>query len=765
MGVFLTLCIVGLIFRMWYLQNHHGDEYNRFAAAQRARRDIHRNTEIFTPTRGGFVDRHMQPLTGTRQVFTVTLDVYALHTRYNRARSASQDTYFLDELFNAASVELNIPRWRLQDAMATDHYGRLAMVNARRRFVLASEVPADIAIPLADMFPEINIEEDSLRWFQDPFFAPQVIGFARGDARPWGLEGQYQAELEGVQGRAVWVQGETETVPVQDGFTIVTTLDSTIQRLAQEHVDRAFIQHPSQFVGMIVMDPRTGEILAMAQAPSFSLADPFNPDYFTCPTLIDIWDDLSGAEQTTEVMSLWRNYHTTRSSEPGSTFKPFVIAAAYEEGLIDRHSVFHCDGRRDIVDQRVWCHNTWGCGTLPLRRALYRSCNMAMVDINAGLGRDLFYQYRGYFGFGERTGIDLPAEEAVSSRYVMYPWAMLHSVEMATSSMGQGFNATTIQMINGYAALINGGNLMRPFLVSQIVDNQGNVVSQTEPTIVRRAISEETSDFIRNELRYVVSLNQGAGSERGTGWRSYITGHSIGGKTGTAQQGIRGGGEYILTFVSFMPVEDPQFLVLITIDRPEDNESPSAGYTVAPLARNFYADLIRTKNIPPSDGSVVQPEELTGAPMPDFSGQRLSSAVETVINMGRGGYHVVGGGRYISHHMPAPNQPMPYNSPVIFFMDTDTRVADLMVTVPNVVGLTAEVAEFVLGEMGLGTVVFTDRPQVTNDADLRPRTAMPETIDPYELANRPPLPYIVHQQFPPHGSEIEIGTQVKLRAR
>ncbi|MCL2387823.1 MAG: penicillin-binding transpeptidase domain-containing protein, partial [Defluviitaleaceae bacterium] len=341
----------------------------------------------------------------------------------------------------------------------------------------------------------------------------------------------------------------------------------------------------------------TGEILAMAQAPNFSTADPFNPDYFTCPQLVEVWDSLSESQRVERVMTLWRNYHTTRSSEPSATFKPFVIAAAFEEGYIDSHSVFYCEGRRYINDQSVWCHNIWGCGMLSLRRSLYRSCNMAMVYINEGLGRDLFYQYRGYFGFGAQTGIGLPNEADVSSRYVMYPWARLHAVEMANSAMGQGFQATTMQMINGYAALINGGNLMRPFIVSQVINDRNIVVHENLPHVTRRAIAGETSNFIRNEMRYVVAMQPSVGELSGTGWRSYIEGVSIGGKTGTALQGDRQSYNYTLTYIAFFPVEDPQFLVLLTLDNPMDTDNAIAGYIVAPIVREFLVDLIEMKNL------------------------------------------------------------------------------------------------------------------------------------------------------------------------
>ena len=767
MGFVFTACIVGLILQIWRLQVTYGDEYDRFVAIQEARRDIERVTEVFHPVRGGMVDRHQQPITGSEQVFYVILDVEALHNRHNRRQQINIDDNVRDYVIGRIADVLPIHRGELVDMFALDpETDELLLQRGRNHQILHRNVSAEIAIPLAEAIPEIRLQQSSNRWHHDPFFAPQVVGFMRGDSR-WGLEQFYRRELDGTPGRRIRVQGEVETIPVRDGYTIITTLDGAIQRLAQEYVDRTLIRHPANFVGMIVMNPFTGEILAMAQAPTFSVESPFNPNYFTCPNLQESWGYLTYGERETQVMSLWRNFHTTRSNEPGSTFKPFVIAAAIEEGKISPNNMFHCRRYINIADQTLWCWNDAGCGTLSLRVALARSCNMAMVDINDALGVDLFYRYRGDFGFGERTGIDLPAEEAVSSRYVMYPRHRLGPVEMGTSSMGQVFNATTIQLINGYAALINGGNLMRPFLVSQIVDSRGVPVRETQPTVVRRAISEETSDFIRTEMRYVVSMRPNVGDFTGTGWRAYIPGHSVGGKTSTAQQGIRGGGEYNPSFISFFPVENPQFLILMTIDRIEDENYRFASTTVAPIMREFMLDLIRLKNIQPFGETDEVIPELDGVPMPDFSGERVTAAVTNIVNMGMGGYQVVGGGTVISHHWPMAGNPMPETTPVFLFTDPATRLSERMVPVPNVVGLTAETANFVLQEIGLPVVVFREQRVAPppDDGNLQPHTGSPEQRAYGYMPATMPLPYVVHQQFPEPGSEIERGTQVIIRAR
>jgi stage V sporulation protein D (sporulation-specific penicillin-binding protein) len=388
-----------------------------------------------------------------------------------------------------------------------------------------------------------------------------------------------------------------------------------------------------------------------------------------------------------------------------------------------------------------------------------------MATINRDMGRDLFYQYRGYFGFGERTGIDLPGEESVSSPAVMYPYSRLHALEMATSAMGQGFNATTIQTITGYTALINGGDLMRPYLVSQIVDSRNTIVYENEPAVVRRVISPETSAIMRYELEQVVARRPGRADElAGSGFRAYIAGHTIGGKTGTAQQGARDAGNHNLSFVAFMPVNNPQYLVLMTIDHIEDSRR-YGGDTVTPIVREFFLDLIRLKGIRPTtnDDDNAIATELIGNPMPDFTGVRVSDAVRNILNRRTVGYQVVGGGTTVSHTWPAADQQFPTSNPVILYTDPDTRISERMVSVPNVTNLRAENAEFLLTEAGLIPILF----QETRTNNIIPDSVNDRTAQPEPATNSTPAPinYTVYQQYPTPGTEIEQGTQVMIRAR
>ena len=768
--IFLCACLMGLMFRIYYVQARHGDEYTRFSVMQEARRYISRANVEIAPIRGAILDRNLNPIVGSQPMFTVFLDVIELQRRHVRNRDPARD--ILEEVFDVIGETFNIPRRTLLDRFQLGPDGQL--LRPTHHFILATGVAPEVAFWIEGRFPEIHATQESVRFFYAPDFAPQVIGFQRGDA-VWGLERLFDRELAGDPGRNIWVQGEVEVIPVRDGYNIVTTLDPEIQALAQRYVNNTLIQHPAAFVGIIVMDPNTGEIFAMAQAPTFSLAYPMNPDYITNEWLVNNWDRIPNEELINAMMHLWRNYHITMSGEPGSIFKPIVMAAAIEEGLIDANSRFYCEGVRDIADQRVWCWNRWGHGEMDLREALAISCNLAMVDINQRMGANLFYRYRGYFGFGELTGIDLPGEWAVNEDAVMYRLYRLQEVEMATSSIGQGFNTTTLQSINGFAAVINGGNLMRPFLVSHILDANGNIVHETTPHVERRVISQQTSDFMRREMEYVLTFERAmpvGPPRRGTGVQAQVPGHAIGGKTGTAQQGERDG-DYArnsLTLILYTPIENPEFIALMIIDSIEEQgQHVSAGTFLGPIMRDFMRDLIRIRNMQPSDGpdaaNFWQAAQAPTGLMPDFSGQRLVDVIRNLNIVNRGGYHVVGRGGTILRTIPTAGQPMPQNSPIFFHMDPASVIEELMVSVPDVTELTLEMAEQFMNDVDLPVAVVRREAHGMGDGNFLPHTGGPTPAHEDEDDDAPPRVYIVYRQFPLPGTEVEIGTEVLLRVR
>jgi len=761
MGAFFTICIIVLLYRIWYWQAEHGDRLVRESVAQEALTQA-LAAPVIISERGQITDRNFMPLALSRPVYTVFVDVRVASARRNPFdRELQRTRNLIQETIDALHEAFDIPRSELEGIFAVDDSG--VLVNNTNFYVIQNHVPSEIAVPLGEnpRLPDIHARRDTLRWYTDPLFAPHIIGFNWGDSYH-GLENRYNTELSGVPGRIFRTFDNhgnpiIESEQVQHGLTLVTTIDSDIQRLAQQYVDDTARRIPSRNVGIIVQNPHTGEILAMAQCRVFSLEDPGNPAYFSDPRMRANWDDLDLEEQVYRRLNMWSNFHISHSFEPGSIFKPFVIAAALEEGVISRHETFYCAGHVNIMDRTIYCWYRRGHGSLNLSEALYRSCNIAMTDINNRLGQEAFYRYRGYFGFGERTGIDLPGEFDVSSPAVMYQFHQLGPVQMATSSIGQGFNNTTIQAINAFSSLINGGNLMQPFIVSQVVDAYGSVVSENLPTVVRRTVSEYWANWIRQDMQQTVS------AQHGTGRHSAIPGYAIGGKTGSAQQGARGSVNegLTLTYIAYTPVDNPEFIVLMVIDHVEDR-SLSSGTTVAPIVREFFEDLIQMRSMRPSYGPYAeeywQPMIAGGEIMPDYTGQRVTDVVRNMNNLNLD-FHIVGGGTVVSSHIPPAGRPMPQTAPVIIYTDPETRT-DYMVIVPDVEGLPVAQAEMILGESMLWAVLVTGT-RGASDGYYTPGTAQAVEREQGTSAERPS--YYIYRQFPPPGTEVEQGLQVRLR--
>ena len=400
----------------------------------------------------------------------------------------------------------------------------------------------------------------------DVSLACHLIGFIRGDSS-WGLERYYNDEMTGVSGRSfILYQGADQVTyqdyAAQDGSTIVTTLDYTIQQYAEEVVQETMAEWPAQNVAAMVMNPNTGEIYAMASANQFDLNNPDQPpELETDETFRETWEAMTDEEKSDYLSQMWRNFCISDTYEPGSVFKPLTVAAALEEGVITMNSTFTCNGVITVADTDINCHLRSGHGTLSVEEILAQSCNPGVIQIAQKLGKEKFYKYQKEFGFGELTGIDLPGEGG-NSTMLLHALSGIGPVELATMSFGQTFNCTSIQMMTAFAALINGGNLVKPYVVSQIVDSSGAVVKENHTEVVRKVISQETSDIMRTALKATV--------DHGTGVKIQIPGYSIGCKTGTSEQGTRDKKNWTLTHMAYFPAENPQYLVYTVIHIPED---------------------------------------------------------------------------------------------------------------------------------------------------------------------------------------------------
>ncbi|MCL2351624.1 MAG: penicillin-binding transpeptidase domain-containing protein, partial [Firmicutes bacterium] len=760
-GVLLTLCLAALAARIGYIKVAFGNEYERTAVIQ-AYNSGNSVEEVVTPNRGAILDRNMQPLAVSEIVYTVILDIRTL---------ATLDDADIAQTIGSLSDDLKMPLSDIDAVLAKNDDGTL--VNDTRYYQLARQVPAETANTIKNRKLKcVYLVDDTKRSYVYGTFAPQVIGFERGDPTAnWGLENSYNSDLSGIPGRIFRIYDQeggavTEDVPAIAGYTLVTTLDQDIQNICQSSADALGKQFQPQYASVSVMNPNTCEVLGMAQYPSFSDSAPSDPGFFTNDAFAKAWDKLPQDEQSADLYQAWVNYNLTRSFEPGSIFKPITVAAALEEGLISENSTFYCGGYKDILGVRIpcWIYNSTGGGhgEENLTRVLANSCNVGLMDIAQILGRDLFFKYRNDFGYGEKTGIDLPGEASVSDPSVMYPLSALNPVELATSSFGQGSNCTVIQAMTAFSAIINGGNLMKPYVVSQVLDSDGNVVRTNSPEVVRKPISKETSDIVRRMLGAVVRPN-------GTGYKAVIDGYSMGGKTGTAQQGVRAKGEYVVSFIAFLPVDDPQYLALVLIDRPAGNAEVQGSTSAGPMMRSVMQEIIKAKSIRPdvSAGDAGSGANSLGeAVVPDYTGMSLAETTKSLNGLGMD-YSVFGSGSVVNNQFPLAGEQAPAGSRILIYVSNPAGGESGLTAVPRVVGLSADEAVAKITESGLVPVPYYGNVSGGGSDTANPGEPVTSNAEPGDNAaggSSGPAG-VVYEQMPDTEAMIQQGTEVKLKIR
>ena len=760
----IGLSFVG-IFRVMSIKAQSGDEFEK----QAIENQINKVTDkVINANRGSILDRNNQPLAISSTVFNVALDIRIL------AELKIEET---QKILNTVSEILQIDINELNAYLAKDENGKLKSENDTHWKIIKKKVSYDIGKKLeAEKLTGVHLENDTQRNYPQNNTASQTIGFIMGDTS-WGLENIYNEELTGTPGRIYRTYENNSSVVTNDiepikGNDIVTTLDLTLQQYAEEVVENTYKsispEHTPENVSLILMNPKTGEILSMAQYPDFDLNNPNNISLLEDSTYKENFDKLTSEEQLEIKNSIWKNFAITDAFEPGSTFKAITVAAALEEGIISEDETFYCAGYKQVADYKIRCHKRDGHGTLTLTEALEKSCNMAMLDIAEKMGREKFYKYQRDFGFGYRTGIDLYGEVKADT-YVL-PVEKLNVTELATSAFGQTFTATPIQIITAFAATINGGNLMKPYLVSQIIDENGNVVEEKSPEIVRKVISEETSDFLR--VAMIETLEEG-----GTGYKANIAGYNIGGKTATAQQGNRSDNIYTLGFAAYLPAEDPEYLMLATIHKPKDYiEAPSGTVSPVPMVKEFFQKLIEYKAIPPSDENVLVEEENTLTDqviLKDYTNKDLKTVIKELNSSGLDFQIVGGGGDTVVKQIPLANTAIDKNGKVLLYVESQDDNKEL-VAVPDTKNLSVDEAIKLINDIGFEVSVLeqevTEREQEILDKNEQTTQNQEETqgeiIEKVEgNTNSDQSSKVVFEQIPEAGVFIEKGSIVKIKVK
>ncbi len=473
-------------------------------------------------------------------------------------------------------------------------------------------------------------------WFQEEYkrvypngsLAADVIGFARSDNEgQYGLEEYYNDVLNGTTGREYGYLNDDANLertikPAVDGNTIHSTIDANIQSIVEkylkqfndEHKDAVHPGNGAENVGCIIMEVNTGNVLAMASYPTYDLNDTRNTDALLGSRKIEMVTNANGYQVLTKTDTyftqedidaltddqlldnlnyLWKNYCISTTYEPGSTAKPFTVAAALESGAITGNEHYQCNGSLEVGGHTIKCHSyrSGGEGDVSVQDSIAWSCNVALMKIAATLGKEEFAKFQQTFNFGLKTNIDLAGEARTAS--LLFPVEQMGSADLATNSFGQNFNVTMIQMITGFCSLINGGYYYEPHMVDKITNANGATVENIEPRVLRQTISESTSAKIRQYCRATVMEE---GGDRRTGRTARPAGYAIGGKTGTAETIPRKNGEYVVSFMGYAPADDPQIAIYVVVDRANASPQDDAKFATG-IVRNVLTEVLPYLNI------------------------------------------------------------------------------------------------------------------------------------------------------------------------
>lgn len=573
----IILAFVFLIGWITVINATKGEKYTKVVLDQQQY-----NNHTIPFKRGDIIDRNGTKLVTSERVYNVIIDAEILTSKKK----------YMNPTLNALKKCFNLKKNTVRKQVKKNPNSRYLIVKTgvsyedAQKFTKISED--------TEKYPNVQgvwLEEDYERKYPYNTLASDVIGFTtNGDVGSNGIEASYNSSLNGTNGREYGYVDEnsgferTVKEPA-NGSTVVSTIDLQVQSIVEQHILAFNEEHKdeetegegSKSTGVIVMNPQNGEILAEASYPNYDLNNPRDlTRYYSKDTI----KSMSSDEKLEKLNELWKNFCVSDTYEPGSTFKPFTISAGLETGILKGDETYVCNGVMHVGDHDIHCSNRKGHGMETLKEALENSCNVALMQIGAKIGTEEFSRYQKLFGFGEYTGIDLPGEGETSG--LLYTPEKMDAASLATNAFGQNFNVTMTQMAASFCSLINGGNYYEPHVVKQIQDENGNVTENKDPVLVKKTISQETSEIIKDYMLGVV--------EEGTGATAAVEGYAVGGKTGTAEKLPRGNGKYLVSFIGYAPQENPQVMVYVVIDEPNVEYQANSGYATR-LASQIMTDI------------------------------------------------------------------------------------------------------------------------------------------------------------------------------
>lgn len=602
----VLLALVCLLGRITYINATNGDKYKKQVLTQAQQKF---ENDVLPAKRGNIYDRNGNILATSNKVYNVILD----------CKTVNSDPDYVEPTIRALKEILGIDeekvRSLLSDSRTSQSQYQILLkqlsMDKKKEFEAYTTVEEDSPLSDTEKKERGNVkgvwfEEDYLRSYPFKSLACDTIGFTLArDVADVGIESYYNSTLMGADGRQYGYfnsQSDVEQTIIEpvDGKNIVTTLDVGIQQIVEKYVNGFKKKMGAKNIGVVVQDPNTGEILAMDAGDRYDLNDPRDLSSLYSEEEIKAMND---EETVTALNAMWNNFCVTDAFEPGSVVKPIVMAGALEKGSIAEGDNFVCDGGQAFGAN----NNTFikcvvypdAHGTEDLMHVIANSCNDGMMQIAEKMGAEQFIKAQSLFNFGSRTGIDLPNEGSG----IIHTMDTMGETELACSAFGQGYTCTMLQEINAMSSVINGGYYYQPHLVKEIQDSNGSTVKTVEPVLLKQTISSEISAAIRSYMEDSVI--------EGTSRHSKVQGYSSGGKTGTAEKFPRGNKKYLVSFITFAPVEEPQVIVYVVVDEPNAEEQADSKYPQY-IAQGILSELLPYLNVEPDEAEegVVPETEL-----------------------------------------------------------------------------------------------------------------------------------------------------------
>ena len=571
----IALLFVILIGRLIYFSVFKNGIYKRQVLSQQ-----NYSSETLPYKRGDILDRDGNTLATSQKMYTLILEPK------NILRSEKIQKATIDALHKYMKLDEDA----LLKYIKKHKNSYYSVYKDELSYSQIADLKDFLASDKAENVSGIVFSEKYKRRYPNQSLASQVIGFVSdGTIGTGGIEQYYNSTLSGVDGRKYKylneeLEQDSSIVEPENGQTVVTTIDSNIQKLAEDQLSKFEKKYGSKGSSILVMNPNNGEVYAMANSTSYNLESPRDDKNLLKKYSQSEINKMSEKEKTKAFNEIWKNPIVSNAFEPGSTYKPFTVAAGLEEGILKGNETYYCDGYQKVGPHIIHCSHR--DGLITLSQSISLSCNDALMQIAAKEGKNVFAKYQKNFNFGNKTGIDLPGEAQTAS--LLHDAKDMTAADLATSSFGQSFNCSMIQMASAFCSLVNGGNYYKPHVVKQLRSSTGEVVSNVEPTLVKQTISKETSDKLKSYMKETV--------DSGTGTKAKMKDYTAGGKTGTAQKIPRSAGTYIVSFCGFAPVENPQVVVYVVIDEIQRESQTNTGLAVE-IAKNVLKGSLKELNV------------------------------------------------------------------------------------------------------------------------------------------------------------------------